>query len=142
MAMSSTEAFSPLKAIRSIGVPRKRNFLRVEIEVWKVRHDVLSHLASCDSHNALHGIQSDFLFVFLLPARDLSACIRIGQLLQLGFKRLPLLTTFGGTVSVRGEIDHVTGAASTLTDSGRDGMVVSDRASRPRNSKRAVALAT
>ena len=32
-----------------------------------------------------------FLFVFLLPPLNLHACISSGQLLQLGFERLPLL---------------------------------------------------
>ena len=45
ISISSTEALSPLKAIRSIRRAKKTNVFGVEIEAWKVWHDVLSHLA-------------------------------------------------------------------------------------------------
>jgi hypothetical protein len=62
---------------------KKTKVFGVEVEAWKVWHDVLSHLAPRDSRAALYGVQPDFLFVFLLPSLDLRACISIGQLLQL-----------------------------------------------------------
>ena len=85
-------SIEPIEGNQVDGRTQKSNVLGIEIKSRQIWHDVLRHLALGNGHASLYGIDSDRLFVCLLPLLEPQACVGIGKAPEFSFERLFLFS--------------------------------------------------